>query len=150
VTGMFAMVKLTPRVWDVLSSDEHDKIDAMMEVSLIGSAFTTSDENPFVKANTQQYTLDGDSNLDRDWNPNFREGMGSSTLVAAAYFGTSQAGAIFAGYDHASFVSKLAALGLTNAHQIFNWKADNPGSNAPNAAQIEAAVHDWSIHGLHI
>ena len=46
-----------------------------MRGALVASAFTTADDNPYVKAGTQQCTLDGDSDVNRDWNPNYREGV---------------------------------------------------------------------------
>src|SRR3712207_7277215 len=39
----------------------------------------------------QERALDGDTNLGRDWNPNYREGMVGAMLVGAAYFGPVQA-----------------------------------------------------------
>jgi hypothetical protein len=147
VTGMYTLARLTPRIWSQLSASERSAVDATMEASLIGSAFTTSDANPFVVANSQPYTLDADSNLNRDWNPNFREGMGGSVTVAAAYFGVAAAQSLLTGYKHSDFVARLQSAGLTNAYQIFNWKAANPSSNAPTAAQIEGAVHAYAYHG---
>ncbi len=151
VTGMFAVAKTIPRIWPQLTTGERDRVDALMEASLVGNAFTTSDNNPFVRAGTQEYTLDGDSNIDRDWNPNYREGMGGSILVATAYFGGgAAAGALLRGYVHDALVARLDTLGLTNAYEIFNWKAAHPASSAPTGAQIEAAVHDWALHGVPI
>jgi hypothetical protein len=147
VTGMYALARLTPRIFSQLSASEQSAVDTTMEASLIGSAFTTSDANPFIVAGTQEYTLDGDSNLSRDWNPNYREGMGGSVTVAAAYFGVSAASALLAGYNHAAFVARLQAAGLSNAHSTFTWKTTNPSSSAPTAAQIEAAVHSYAYHG---
>lgn len=148
VTGMFATAKLVPRVWNRLRPAERARVDTLMKASLVASAFTTSDQNPFVLAGGQQYTLDGDSNVNRDWNPNYREGMGGSILVATAYFGVERATEILRTYDHDAFVERLAADGLTNAHGTFTWKATHPDSAAPTGAQIESAVHDWSLHGI--
>jgi hypothetical protein len=147
VTGMYAIAKQTPRIWSQLSATEVSAVDAVMEASLIGSAFTTSDANPFVVANTQQYTLDGDANIDRGWNPNYLDGMIGSVATAAAYFGVNNAISILASYDHAAFVAKLQSAGLTNTHQTFNWKIANPSSGAPTGSQIETAVHRYAYHG---
>jgi hypothetical protein len=148
VTGMLSIVKRIPRIWDQLSGEEQARADTMMKASLIGSAFTTSDQNPFVVAGTQQYTLDGDGNVNRGFNPNYREGMAGSVLVAAAYFSVDEARRILADYDHDDFVAELNTRGLSNAHRTFNWRADNPDSPAPTGAQIEAAVRDWSLWGV--
>ena len=72
VTGMFAIVKQTPRIWNQLTAAEISKIDLIMKACLVSSAFTTANNNPFILAGTQQYSIDGDPNLNRDWNPNYR------------------------------------------------------------------------------
>ena len=104
-TGMFVIVKHTPRIWSMLSATEKARIDLIMKATLVANAFTTSDNNPFVKADTQEYALDGDSNLNRDWNPNYREGMIGGVLTGMAYFGTAEAKTILADYNHAAFVA---------------------------------------------
>jgi hypothetical protein len=147
-TGMFAMAKLTPRVWSQLSAAEQAKVDLVMKATLVGSAFTTSDNNPFVKANTQQYSLDGDANLNRGWNPNYREGMIGGVLVGMVYFGGPAAThAVLDAYDHAAFVQALGTAGLSNEREIFDWRAKNPSSKAPTGAQIEAAIKDYRFMG---
>lgn len=147
-TGMFAIARLTPRVWNQLSAAEQAKVDLVMKATLVGSAFTTSDNNPFIKANTQQYSLDGDANLNRGWNPNYREGMIGGVLVGMVYFGGAAAThAVLDGYDHAAFVQALGTAGLSNEREIFDWKAKNPSSKAPSGAQIQAAVKDYTFMG---
>jgi hypothetical protein len=148
VTGMFAVAKRTPRIWHQLSAVERQRVDALMLASLVGSAFTTSDNNPFVLAGQPEQTLDGDGNLGRGWNPNYREGMGGSILVAASYFGVPTAQQLLRTYQHEAFVHRLDVLGLDNAHRTFTWKASHPDSAAPTGAQIESAVHDWSLWGV--
>ena len=151
VTGMFALMRLTPRVWNQLTAAERQKVDLLVKASLVAGAFTTSDNNPYIASGQQERALDGDTNLSRDWNPNYREGMVGSVLVAAAYFGPAQAQAVLAGYDHAAFVAELAAAGLANIHQTFNWRAANPSSIAPDAATIQAAARaGYRYYGLPI
>jgi hypothetical protein len=111
-----------------------------MEGALVASAFTTGDNNPYIVGGQQERTLDGDTNLGRDWNPNYREGMIGAMLVGAAYFGPAQAQALLANYDHAAFVADVQASGLTNLYQTFNWKAANPASIAPSGATIQSTV----------
>ena len=149
VTAMFVIAKHTPRIWDQLTSAEKTRIDLIMKATLIGSAFTDSDNNPFIKNGGQQYSLDGDSNLDRGWNPNYREGMIGGVLVGMAYFGGPTAtSAILTSYNHSQFVAQLSANNLPNAYEIFNWKAANPSSNAPTGTQIETGVHSFAYFGI--
>ena len=140
-TGMFAIARLTPRIWDQLTAVEKHRVDLLMKAAFVASAFTTSDSNPFILAGIQQYSLDGDSNLNRDWNPNYREGMLGGVLVGMVYFGgPAAADAVLKNYQHAPFVAELAAQGLTNAHATFNWKAANPSLPGPTGQQIENAL----------
>lgn len=143
-TGMFAIARRTPRIWNNLNATERAKIDLLMRASLIANAFTTSDNNPFVLANTGQRTLDGDGNVNRGWNPNYREGMIGSVLVGMSYFGgPAAADSILLNYNHSAFVAELLANGLSNTHTVFNWKTANPTSAAPTGAQIESAVRNY-------
>lgn len=149
VTGMYAIARNTPRIWNQLTATEKTKIDLLMKAALVASAFTTSDSNPYVMARTQQYALDGDSNLSRDWNPNYREGMIGAMLVGLAYFGGPEnATRILDSYDHASFVAQLKTHGLTNIHQTFTWQATHPTSKAPTGATIQSAVRNYRYNGL--
>jgi hypothetical protein len=143
-TGMFVIVKHTPRIWDQLTAAEKARIDLIMKATLVANAFTTSDNNPFIKAGTQQYSLDADSNLNRGWNPNYREGMIGGVLTGLAYFGGPTATqAILASYDHAGFVAELTSNNLPNIRETFNWKTANPTSKAPSGSQIESAIENY-------
>ncbi len=149
VTGMFVIGKNTPRIWDQLSGAEKARIDLIMKATLVASAFTTSDNNPLISSGSQQRALDGDGNLNRGWNPNYREGMVGGVLAGMAYFGGPAATAtLLGGYDHAAFVAELDAANLPNLHETFNWKADHPASDAPTAAMIETGVRTYRHHGL--
>jgi hypothetical protein len=147
VTGMFELAKLTPRILDQLSGTEQRKIDLIMEAAMVASAFTTSDSNPYITSHQQQRTLDADTNVGRDWNPNFREGMVGAMLVGAAYFGPAQAEKVLDNYDHQTFVSELKAAGLSNLYQTFNWKVANPNSIAPDGTTIEQGVRNYRYYG---
>jgi hypothetical protein len=115
----------------------------------VASAFTTSDTNPSVLAKTSERALDGDSNIGRNWNPNYREGMVGGLLVAVAYFGGPDAvGSILNNYDHDAFVAQLKANNLANSYQTFNWKAANPSASAPTGDQIENAIENYRYLGL--
>lgn len=144
VTAMFALVRRTPRVWDKLSAEEKRRVDLLMKAALIGCAFTTSDNNPYILGKTQQRALDGDSNLGRDWNPNYREGMVGMVLVASVYFGgADRVQEILDRYDHAVFAQELQKHGLTNLYETFTWKSAHPESEAPTGTMIEKAVRRY-------
>ena len=46
-TGMFAIAKLTPRIWNQITTAEKGRIDLIMKASLVSCAFTTSNNNPY-------------------------------------------------------------------------------------------------------
>ena len=144
VTAMYTLAKYTPRIWDQLSDEERHKIDLLMEASFVSNAFTTSDHNPYILAGTQQYALDGDDNLNRGWNPNFREGMIGGVLIGVAYFGgPAEAQAVLDDYDHEAFVEAVAEAGLDNIHETFTWKQEHPESGAPTGTMIEEAIQNY-------
>jgi hypothetical protein len=119
-----------------------------MTASFVSNAFTTSDSNPFILAGSQQYSLDGDDNLNRDWNPNYREGMVGGVLVGVVYFGgPDRAQAVLDSYDHAAMVRALAEAGLDNLHETFTWKSTHPESGAPTGEMIERAIRDYRFKG---
>lgn len=71
ITGMFAILRQSPRFWtSVLTEEQRAKIDLVMEATLVASAYTTSDDS-YVEG-ARATALDGDTNLHRHWNPNFR------------------------------------------------------------------------------
>lgn len=147
VTGMFAIAKQTPRIWNQLTVAEKNKIDLVMKATFVASAFVTSNTNPYITAGTQQYSLDGDGNLNRDWNPNYREGMLGGVLVGMVYFGGPVAAeALLNNYNHTQFVSDLNTYGLPNAYRVFNWKAANPSLPAPTGTQIQNAVKNYKYY----
>jgi hypothetical protein len=149
LTAMYAVAKLTPRVWNRLSERERHAVDLVMTASFVSNAFTTSDQNPFVLAGSQQYALDGDDNLNRDWNPNYREGMVGGVLVGMVYFGgPERAQAVLDSFDHAAFVADVARAGLSNVHETFTWKASHPESHAPAGEAIERAIRGYRYRGM--
>ena len=87
ITAMFALVKLSPRIWNQLTAQEQHAIDLLMEAAFVACAFTSSDNNPYIVAKTQEYALDSNSRFSRGWNPNYREGIIGGVLIGVAYFG---------------------------------------------------------------
>ena len=148
VTAMFVIVKNTPRIWDQLTAAEKARIDLIEKACFVANSFTTSDNNPYVKADATEYALDGDSNLNRDWNPNYREGMIGGVLTGLAYYGSAGAAqTVLTNYNHAQFVAELSANNLPNLYETFNWKTANPTSKAPAGSAIEAAVDTYKYYG---
>ena len=101
-----------------------------------------------MKAKTQQFAVDGDNNVSRDWNPNFREGMVGGLIHGICYFGPEQATKLVKEFDHAKFVAALEAAGLKNIHETFTWKATHADSGAPTPEQIEHACRNFSYKGM--
>ncbi len=131
----FSLISKIPRLWNQLSSAEKNKIDLMFEAALVSNAFVTSNENPFVKAGGQQYSMDGGTNFNRNWNPNFRAGNMGSVIIATSHFGVTEAKARLKGHNHASFISRLKNVGLTNLVKTYE------SSNNPSNTQIETTLH---------
>jgi len=146
VTGMYALVRHTPRVWNQLTAEERAKIDLVMKAALVASAYTTSDAS-YAKG-TKPMTLDGSANQNRGWNPNFREGMIGMMPVGVVYFGGGAAAhRVLDTYDHEAFVAQLKAAGLTNTYETFTWKATHPDSDAPDGKTIAAAIKNYRYMG---
>lgn len=146
VTGMYALVKMTPRVWNALTAEERGKIDLVMKAALVASAFTTSDAgNP---KGGKAVAIDGDTNLARGWNPNYQEGMIGEMIVGTVYFGGGPAAQkVLDTYDHDAFVAQLKAAGLTNPYETFTWKQTHPDSAAPDGKAITAAIKNYRYLG---
>ncbi|ATB29519.1 lyase [Melittangium boletus] len=147
MTGMFALAKRTPRVWNQLTATEVQKIDLIMKATLVGSAYTTSDASYLNGA--VPTGIDGDTNLNRGWNPNYREGMVGAMLVSTLYLGgRTPTEAFLNAYSHASFVTQLQAQGLTTLHKVFNTAVSTPSAGAPSASKIQAAIKNYRYKGL--
>jgi hypothetical protein len=141
VTGMYVIVKRTPRIYNQLSDEEKHAMDLVSKAALVGSAYTTSDAS---YANGNKPTaIDGDDNLNRGWNPNFREGMIGAMITGAVYFGPEEAQKILDTYNHEEFVKQLKDAGLTNTWNTFNWKTAHPDSKAPTGQQIAANIKNY-------
>jgi hypothetical protein len=144
---MFAILRRCPRFWLAKLTPEHrHKIDLIMKATLVASAYTTSDAT-YVEGR-QPTALDGDTNLHRGWNPNYREGMFGGLLVGTVYFGGVEAArTLLERYDHAMFVGELRATGLENLLETFTWAQTHPRAGAPTAAEIENAVCNYRLDG---
>ncbi len=141
MTAMFAIAKKTPRIWNQLTSTEISKIDLEMKGTLVGAAYTTAD---LTNASSTPKGIDGDTNLNRDWNPNYREGMVGAVIVSTLYFGGRTATeALLNSYDQAAFVSALQAAGLTHMYNIFNTATATPSAGAPSGTAVAAGIKNY-------
>jgi hypothetical protein len=140
VTAALAVARMTPHLWNQFTPEEQAKIALVMKAALVASAFTTSDLSGVPKP----VAIDGDTNLNRGWNPNYREGMFGGLIAASAFFGgPAEANRILDSYNHADFVAQLKAAGLTNTYESFNMKAAHPESKAPDGPTITAGIRNY-------
>ena len=147
MTGTYAILRQSPRFWkNKLTKEQRRKIDLIMQAALVASAYTTSDAT---YANGAKPTaIDGDTNLNRGWNPNYREGMIGAMLVSTIYFGgVDEVYKILNSFDHTKFVAELKEENLSNIHETFTWYATHPDDGAPSPAQIEKNIRDYTYNG---
>lgn len=144
ITGAYTILKDTSFWNSTLTSTERNKITLLMKAALIASAYTTADAT-YTGSVT---ALDGDTNLHRTWNPNYREGMFGGMIHATVFFGgTAAVNNILNTYDHDAFVAELVAAGLTNTHETFTWAQNHAGSGAPSGSQIESNIANYRYNG---
>lgn len=143
-TAMYAIAKLVPEVWSQLSAAEIKKIDLIMEGTLVADVYATADKT---NVNGPPITFDGSTNSNRDWNPNYREGMIGAVLVGTEYFGGQQATeALLNSYDHAAFTAELQSNGLNNMYWTFSTYQTN--TNAPSPTTVQQGITGYSMHGI--
>lgn len=143
MTGSYAIVRQTPRLWnDRLTEAQRRTIDLVMKAALVASAYTTADAT--YPAGATVTALDGDTNLHRNWNPNYREGMFGALIAATVYFGgVDRVYEILDSYNHAAFVAELENAGLDNIHQTFSGVSLRSNWHPPDGAQIERNIRDY-------
>ncbi len=144
VFAMFAILRLTPRLWSAITESEKARIDLVMKASLVAAAFTSSDTNPwFLEGQKPQKNLRGRPSW-RSGAPNFRSAAPATVQTARVYFGGAAAvETILNGYDHAAFAAELRAAGLSNIAGTFG---EQPPP-APTGRQIEDAIRAWANRG---
>jgi hypothetical protein len=148
MTAMFAIAKQTPRVWSQLTSTEVSKIDLIMKATLVGSAYTTADAS---NQGSNAKGIDGDTNLDRGWNPNFREGMIGGVIVSTLYLGgRTPTEAFLNSYSHATFVQSLNAAGLSRLYEVFNTNVASPSKGAPSGSTIATGIRNYRFNGMNL
>ncbi len=145
-TAMYAIAKRTPRIWSQLTAAETHKIDLIMEATLVADVYATADKT---NASGPPLTFDGSNNSNRDWNPNYREGMIGAVLVGTEYFGgQAPTEAMLAAYDHAAFTSSLQSNGLSNLYWTFSTYISNPSAGAPSPQTVQQGITGYAMHGI--
>ena len=145
-TAMYAIAKQVPRIWSQLTATEVHAIDLVMEATLVADVYATADKTNM--GGNGVVTFDGVSN-NRDFNPNYREGMIGAVLVGAEYFGgQAPVEAMLASYDHVAFAGQLKSAGLTNALWTFTLYMTNPSSGAPSPQTVQQGITGYAMHGI--
>ena len=76
---LFLLAKRTLAIWDQLSEAEQALVDLNMEALMYSSTFTTKDEV------AGYLGMNGDTDVNRDWNPNHQNGMVGMIILTALY-----------------------------------------------------------------
>jgi hypothetical protein len=140
VAFMFLLAKRTPAIWNQLSAAEHALVDLNMEALMYSSTFTTKDEVAISRG------MDGDTNVDRDWNPNYQNGMVGMIIMTALYWGLDEFEAKLASYNDAAFVERLRANNMRNLLSTYT----NP--ERPPATTIQTGLRkllDGAVYRFH-
>jgi hypothetical protein len=125
---MMLLARRTPRIWNVLTAREKATADLTMEALAYASVFTTKDTV------ARQLGMDGDTNLSRDWNPNFPNGMVGMVIVTSLYFGPDRFAALLRTYDDMAFVARLREARMMNLLSTYA----NP--DRPEGAMVQAGL----------
>jgi hypothetical protein len=147
-TAMYAIARRVPRIWNQLTSAEVHKVDLIMEATLVADLWATSDKN---NMNGAPRTFDGSNDSNRDYNPNYREGMIGAVIVGTEYFGGKTAvDSLVASYDHAAFTSELQAQGLANAYWTYSTYMRTPSAGAPSPSTVQTGIQGYTLYGMTI
>ena len=145
-TAMYAIAKRTPRIWSQLTTTEVHAIDLIMEATFVADVYATADAT---NASGPPRTFDGSTNSNRDWNPNYREGMIGAVVVGAEYFGgRAPSEALLAAYDHAAFAQQLQAAGLSHLYQTFHTYQATPSAMAPSPQTVQQGIQGYAMHAM--
>ena len=139
---LFLLAKRTPIIWNRLSQREQTLINLIMEAFLYSSTFTTKDQI------AGSLGMNGDTNLNRDWNPNYQDGMVGMVIVTALYWGFAEFETKLAAYDDTAFVAKLRVDKMNNLLATYT----NP--RRPSGAFVQAGLRKivngeiYRFHGI--
>ena len=137
---LFLLVKRTPAIWNQLSQSEQASIDLIMEVFMYSSTFTTKDEV------AGRLGMNGDSNLHRDWNPNYQNGMVGMIIITALYWGFDDFETKLAAYDDVVFINRL------RKNHMLNLLATYTNPSRPSGAAVQAGLRkivNGSVYRFH-
>ncbi len=136
--AVVALAKLTPRVWNQLSSTEKAKIDILMKALAKAAAWSSSD-----KTKETHYTLAGIKNNYPRGNANYQLANPFMLSIMIAYMGSVSAVDTFLRTTSAqSIASGLSAQGMSNT--LWAWKSPRP-SGAPSYATIDNSCNGWTF-----
>lgn len=142
IAFMFFLAKRTPEIWSSLSKAQQEIIDLEMEALMYSSVFTTKDE---VSASLG---MNGDTNLNRDWNPNYQNGMVGMIIIQSLYWGFDQFESKLAAYDDAAFVDKLRANNMKNLLSTYENSARPPAAVVQDALRKMVNGAIYRFHGI--
>lgn len=132
-----------PRISRRLASTTHNRYKLIAKAELISNCFITSNKNPYVLNKQSERTVRGDTNVGRNWAPNYQMGLqGAPILSSYILGGPTTARNFLNSVKIADFVKELNSAGLTNTAQTFGSKRL---AGAPSFSQIETALRDWSF-----
>ena len=143
----FVIARMTPRIWDALTSAEKTRIDLLVKGMTVGAAYTSGVNNADIKASTSRIScLSGYEHFWKTGAPNFRGNPIPAMLAARIYFGSAAAVVSFLnGFDRAAFAAQAQAQGLTNLYHTFQTSGPNGDFTRPTTAQVEAGITDWAF-----
>ena len=92
--------------------------------------------------------MNGDTNLHRDWNPNYQNGMVGMIIVTALYWGFDDFEAKLAAYDDTAFINRLRTNHMLNLLSTYTNSSRPPGTVVQ--AQLRKIVNGaiYRFHGI--
>ena len=142
VAFMFLIAKRTPAIWNQLSEVERALVDLNMEALLYSSTFTTKDDV------ATSMGMNGDTNLNRDWNPNYQNGMVGMIVMTALYWGFDQFESKLATYNDEDFVGKLRRNNMSNLLSTYTSSARPIGSTIQTGLRKPVNGAIYRFHGI--
>ena len=107
------IAKRTPEVWTLLTDDDRQRADVLMQALAVGGHFTHGDANDY------HVLLDGITWYHKSWNPNHIEGYAGVMIAASYYFGADSLNTFFTNFDYAKFRQKLQTFQFHNILQTW-------------------------------
>ncbi|ATC64630.1 hypothetical protein CMV30_12045 [Nibricoccus aquaticus] len=114
------LARRTPQVWALLSSDEKQRADLLMQALAVAAHFSLDDDNNFY------VLLDGASHYHRSWNPNHVAGYVGVIIAASLYFGPEPLDEFFETFDFDQFEKRLDAVNFQNIRRCWTYNPAIP------------------------